>query len=129
MTTSTDLGPADANKKLFLDAFARFAAGDADVLRTVLHEDFVEHSPGNPSGRDAWVDFVAASPVAGARLDLRRVIADADHVVAHYRMVEPGGGRGTAVVDIWRFVDGLITEHWDVVQPVPDDAEVPHGMF
>jgi predicted SnoaL-like aldol condensation-catalyzing enzyme len=26
-------------------------------------------------------------------------------------------------------VDGLITEHWDVVQPVPEDAEVPHGMF
>lgn len=127
MTDHTGL--AEANKSLFLDAFARFAAGDHDVLRTVLREDFVEHSPGNPSGRDAFVEFLKTSPVAGARLELKRVIADEEHVVAHYRMVEPDGGRGTAVVDIWRFADGLIAEHWDVVQPVPDEDEVPNGMF
>jgi predicted SnoaL-like aldol condensation-catalyzing enzyme len=105
-----------SNKQLFLDAFARFAAGDIEVLRTVVREDFVEHSPGNPSGRDAWVDFIAASPVAKARLELAHVIADDDHVVVHYRMVAPDG-TDTAVVDIWRYADGLITEHWDVVAP------------
>src|SRR4051794_20165197 len=112
--TTTDLSPADANKKLFLDAFARFAAGDTEVLRTVLHEDFVEHSPGNPSGRDAWVDFIAVSPVAGARLDLRRVIADAEHVVAHYRLVGADGGGGAGGVDNWPVVDGRSTPQWDV---------------
>jgi predicted SnoaL-like aldol condensation-catalyzing enzyme len=126
MTRTAD--PAETTKQLFLDAFARFAAGDPEVLRTVLHEDFVEHSPGNPSGRDAFVDFVAASPLMSARFEMQRVIADAGHVVAHYRLVPPDGP-DLAVVDIWRVVDGLITEHWDVVQPVPDDAEVPHGMF
>jgi predicted SnoaL-like aldol condensation-catalyzing enzyme len=25
---------------------------------------------------------------------------------------------GTFVVDIWRVEDGLIAEHWDVLQPV-----------
>jgi predicted SnoaL-like aldol condensation-catalyzing enzyme len=119
---------AEANKKLFLDAFARFAGGDVEVLRTVLREDFVEHSPGNPSGRDAFVDFIAASPVAGARFEMKRVIADESHVVAHYRMIGADGGE-TAVVDIWRVEDGLIVEHWDVVQAVPGSAELPHGMF
>ncbi|NUT53929.1 MAG: SnoaL-like domain-containing protein [Saccharothrix sp.] len=121
--------PAEANKSLFLDAFARFAAGDPDVLRTVLHEDFVEHSPGNPSGRDAFVEFVKASRLMGARFDLKRVIADEEHVVVHYHLVDREGGRDEAVVDIWRIADGLIVEHWDVVQPVPEEAEVPHGMF
>jgi predicted SnoaL-like aldol condensation-catalyzing enzyme len=118
-----------ANKDLFLDSFAQFAAGNVDVLRSVLHEDFVEHTPGQPSGRDAWIEFIAGSPIASARLDLKRVIADEDHVVVHYQLVEHEGDRGTAVVDIWRFEGGLIVEHWSVEQPVPDEAAVPHGMF
>jgi len=123
--STNETNPARGNKELFLSAFAQFAAGRPDVLYTMVREDFVEHSPGNPSGRDAFVEFIKASPVAAARLELKRVIADDEYVVAHYHMVEQGGGPGVAVVDIWRFVDGLITEHWDVVQPVPDGA----GMF
>jgi hypothetical protein len=41
----------------------------------------------------------------------------------------PGDEQGVAVVDIWRLVDGQIVEHWDVVQPVPDAAQIPNGMF
>lgn len=119
---------ADANKALFISAFTRFAGGDIEALREVLHADFIEHSPGNPSGRDAFVEHIWTSPVASARLDLKRVIADDDHVVAHYRMTAPGDTLGTAVVDIWRLEGGVIVEHWDVVQPVPADG-VPNGMF
>lgn len=118
------------NKELFLDGFERFAAGDIDVLNSLLREDFVEHSPGNPSGRDAFVAFMKASPVATADLRLKRVIADGEYVVAHYQMLADGAGpRGVAVVDIWRFEDGQIAEHWDVMQPVPEEEQVPNGMF
>lgn len=116
-------------KDLVLNAFKRFAAGDRDHLRTLLREDFVEHSPGNPSGRDAWIEFIGTAPVAGARLDLKRAVAEGDHVVLHYHLIPPGDERGVAVVDIWRLVDGQIAEHWDVVQPVPGPAAIPHGMF
>jgi predicted SnoaL-like aldol condensation-catalyzing enzyme len=125
----TDNSKAERNKQIALHGFTEFAAGNVDVLRTLLREDFVEHSPGNPSGRDAFIEFIANAPVAGARLDLRRVIADDDHVVMHYHMSTPDDERGVAVVDIWRLVDGLITEHWDVLQPVPDAAQIPNGMF
>jgi predicted SnoaL-like aldol condensation-catalyzing enzyme len=117
------------SKELVLKAFREFAAGNVEVLRTVLHEDFVEHSPGNPSGRDAFTDFMAASPVARATFDLKRVVAGDDYVVMHYHLREPGDDRGVAVVDIWRLEDGLIVEHWDIMQPVPDPSEVPNGMF
>jgi predicted SnoaL-like aldol condensation-catalyzing enzyme len=33
------------------------------------------------------------------------------------------------VVDIWRLAEGLVVEHWDVVQPVPEPSAVPNGMF
>jgi predicted SnoaL-like aldol condensation-catalyzing enzyme len=120
---------AERNKQLAVHGFTEFAAGNVDVLRTLLREDFVEHSPGNPSGRDAFIEFIADAPVANARLDLRRVIAGDDYVVMHYRMSMPDDERGVAVVDIWRLVDGQIVEHWDVVQPVPAAEQVPNGMF
>ncbi len=107
---------AERNKGLVLRGFQEFAAGNIEILRTLLHEDFIEHNPANPSGRDAYVDFVATSRVAGAKLDLERIIADDQYVVVHYRMTTPAE---FAVADIWRLADGRIVEHWDVVQPLP----------
>lgn len=111
------------NKDLVVDAFHRFAAGDIEVLRTLLHADFIEHSPGNPSGRDAFIDFIRTSPVAAADLTLHRVVAEADLVALHYRMTPHSTPNPVAVVDIWRLENNLIVEHWDVVQslPIPGD--------
>ncbi|MFD0360958.1 nuclear transport factor 2 family protein [Nocardia sp. GCM10030253] len=120
---------ATDNKELVLHGLAEFAKGNIEVLRDLLHEDFIEHSPGNPSGRDAFIEFIAKSPVAAARLEIKRVITDADYAVVHYQMIPPGDDCGLAVIDVWRLVEGRIVEHWDVVQPVPDAAEIPHGMF
>ncbi|MEV4578138.1 nuclear transport factor 2 family protein [Nonomuraea jabiensis] len=122
-------GIAERNKEIVLRGFSEFAAGNVEILRDLLREDFVEHSPGNPSGRDAFIEFIASAPVAAAKLDLKRVIAEDDHVMLHYHLVPPGDERGIAVVDIWRMADGQIVEHWDVVQPVPDPGEIPNGMF
>ncbi|WP_431968984.1 nuclear transport factor 2 family protein [Nocardia sp. bgisy134] len=120
---------AAKNKDLVLHGLAEFTGGNVEVLRDLLHEDFLEHSPGNPSGRDAFLEFLATAPVTGARLDIKRVVTDDEYAVVHYHMIEPGAERGSAVVDIWRLEDGKIVEHWDVVQPVPDAAQIPHGMF
>lgn len=126
----TNDSAAVRNRELLLNGFTEFAAGNVDVLRTLLHDDFLEHSPGNPSGKDAFIEFIAQAPVAGSKLELARVIADDEYVVMHYRMIPPGDEEpDLAVVDIWRVADGKIVEHWDVVQTVPDPAQIPHGMF
>ncbi|MEV0708310.1 nuclear transport factor 2 family protein [Nocardia aurea] len=130
--TNNDLAAHDLaayNKELARRGFAEVAAGNFDVLRTLLHDDFVEHSPGNPSGKEAFIEFIAESPFASAGLELARIIADEEYVVVHYRMTVPGELRGTAVVDIFRMVEGKMVEHWDVVQAVPDPEQIPHGMF
>ncbi|WP_433224051.1 nuclear transport factor 2 family protein [Microtetraspora malaysiensis] len=125
----TSTSETERTRKLVLEGFAEFAKGNVDILCTLLREDFIEHSPGNPSGRDAFIDHIAHAPVAAAKLELKRVIADGPYVVMHYLMLPPDDERGIAVVDIWRLENGLIAEHWDVVQPVPDAAEIPNGMF
>jgi predicted SnoaL-like aldol condensation-catalyzing enzyme len=121
---------AEKNRELALQGFQEFAQGNIDVLRTLLREDFIEHSPDNPSGRDAFIEFIRTAPLATSRLDLKRVIADDTYVVMHYHVTRPDDdGAGQAVVDIWRLEDGLIVEHWDTVQAVPSPDRVPQGMF
>ncbi|MEO3800198.1 nuclear transport factor 2 family protein [Nonomuraea sp. B1E8] len=117
------------NREIVVGAFAEFARGDTGILAEVLHPDFVEHSPGNPSGRDRFIEHILKAPVANAALDLKRVIAGDDLVVLHYCLTPHDDSPALAVVDIWRVADGLIVEHWDVVQPVPGNAETPNGMF
>ncbi|RMI28991.1 nuclear transport factor 2 family protein [Nocardia stercoris] len=127
MTDITDT--AAENRRIVTEAMTRFAAGDHAVLAEVLADDFVEHSPGNPSGRDAFIAHIIGAPVARSRLHIARVIADEHHVVVHYHLDPADGTRGDAVADIWRVDSGRITEHWDVVQSVPEPALTPHGMF
>lgn len=121
ITTTAVFGtPHDVTlSEILLNGFAEFAKGNVGILRTLLREDFIEHSPGNPSGRDAFTDFIANSPVARARLDLRRAVADEEYVILHYQMTRPDDERDEAVVDIWRLENGLIVEHWDVKKSHP----------
>jgi predicted SnoaL-like aldol condensation-catalyzing enzyme len=127
MTTTTY--ETERNKAIMLNVLRAFSGGNVDILRTVLAEDFVEHGPGNPSGRDAFVEFLTNARAAGVRLDLKRVIAEGEYVVLHSLMTRPGVERGEAVVDIFRLAAGQVVEHWDVVQAVPEASEVPNGMF
>lgn len=113
----TDIDVAAENKRRFLEAFNRFAAGDTEVLREIIREDFVTHVPGAPSGRDAWIEFIKNSPIATATLEMIHVVADPEFVVAHYHMT-PAEGPVEAVVDIWRFENFMIVEHWSVSSPL-----------
>jgi predicted SnoaL-like aldol condensation-catalyzing enzyme len=50
-----------------------------------------------------------------------RVVAD--HNKQHW------DDRGQAVMDIFRVENGVIVEHWDVIQPVPAEAANRNTMF
>ncbi|GLY66310.1 hypothetical protein Atai01_29290 [Amycolatopsis taiwanensis] len=124
-----DSSQAEHNKELIVHGFTEFAAGNVEILRTLLREDSIEHSPKNPSGRKAFIEFITNSPVADARLDLKRVITDDQYAVVRYHMTSPENERAVAVVDIWRLADDQIAEHWDVVQLVPEATQIPNELF
>ena len=117
--------------------FDRLRAKDVDGIASMLHEDFVshnpnvEHDPSAESGRDAFVRFLrgaGGATLLSADIRVRRLAVDGDLVWLHNHLASPGGA-GVAAVDILRVSDGLVIEHWDVVQPIADELPHPHGML
>jgi predicted SnoaL-like aldol condensation-catalyzing enzyme len=62
-------------------------------------------------------------------VDIRRVIAEGDLVVTHGVVKFGAEDAGTVAVDIFRLQDGKLVEHWDVLQPWPQESANAHPMF
>ncbi|WP_024805096.1 nuclear transport factor 2 family protein [Nocardia sp. BMG51109] len=136
MTVADRRTRTEANRAVVRDLYRRIAAGDQEGGFTLLHDEFVTHNPRVPhdpaavTGKQAFRDFFATPAgraLAEARQEVVRILADDDLVAVHVRVTT--AGTDTAIVDLWRLRDGLVAEHWDVVQPVPDTLPHPHGMF
>lgn len=104
---------------------------DAGPVDEFFRTDYVQHSPLAGTGSQALKDFLswAKGAAPGCTHDVKRMFADGDHVVAHTHVVIEPGTRGNAVMDIFRVQDGLIAEHWDVIQEVPAESRNSNGMF
>jgi predicted SnoaL-like aldol condensation-catalyzing enzyme len=108
------------NREVVLRLIELVLAGEADAALELLAEDFVEHSPFIPPGKEGFGRFARE---IGARdptpqVSIQRVVADEEFAVVHYHSVLVPGEPGSMVAEIFRLSDGLITEHWDVVQPL-----------
>ena len=132
--TSTLL--TDQNRQLVLEAVSRFGAGDIAGFTELLGKDFVSHNPHvahNPaaqSGREAFADYLSgpgSAHLRNATVAAKHLLADGDLVAVHTHVATPQGDLAT--VDLFRVDDGMIVEHWDVVQQVPNEVLHPHGMF
>jgi predicted SnoaL-like aldol condensation-catalyzing enzyme len=104
---------------------ALVATGDVDALAPLLSDDFVHHRPDATSTKAEWLAAVDAAfiPLAGMQVEIHHVLADGDHVTMYSRRWLPGAEPGIAVVDIWRFDDGLIAEAWEIIEPVARAAD------
>jgi len=64
----------------------------------------------------------------GFLLATRGEVNEAARVVADHNK-QHWDDRGQAVMDIFRVENGVIVEHWDVIQPVPAEAANRNTMF
>jgi predicted SnoaL-like aldol condensation-catalyzing enzyme len=89
---------------------------------------YIQHNPQAPDGTEAFIGFVKAFPEAS--VDIRRVVAEDDIVVTHSLVrFAADDERGTVAADLFRLEDGKIVEHWDVLQPFPEESANDHPMF
>jgi predicted SnoaL-like aldol condensation-catalyzing enzyme len=104
---------------------------DSSAVDRFIAPGYIQHNPTVEDGREplkAFLDFIKdASP--DAVHDVKRLFADADHVIVHYHVRRWPGDAGFAVMDIFRIENGLIAEHWDVSQDVVTDGPNVNGMF
>jgi predicted SnoaL-like aldol condensation-catalyzing enzyme len=103
----------------------------AEAVAQYVGATYTQHNPQAPDGPEAFVAVLEGifGQMPGAVFDVKRVIAEDDLVVLHTHLIPAPGAAGLAVVDIFRVADGKIVEHWDVVQPVPDEAANDNTMF
>jgi predicted SnoaL-like aldol condensation-catalyzing enzyme len=121
----------EANKALVRRCYEEFFGhGRLDAVADAISEQFVQHSPDAPSGRDEYLAHLREATFNGGSSDIKRILADGDLVAVHHHMkLRDDPGPGLAVVDLWRVEDGKLVEHWDVEQPVPEPHRSPNGMF
>lgn len=119
--------PMTTENKLVVDRALTelIGTGNVEGLASVLRHDFVHHRPDSTSStKTEWLAAVrtALTPLAGMRVEIQHVLADGDHVAMYSRRWLPDAGPEIAVVDIWRFDDGLIAEAWEIIEPVAHAA-------
>jgi predicted SnoaL-like aldol condensation-catalyzing enzyme len=101
----------------------------AEAFAGLVSADYRQHNPTIPDGPAAAVEML--TPKFGspdAVFEVQRVLVDGDLAMVHVKASRPGAP-DAAVADIYRFEDGRIVEHWDVLQPVPSAAVHDHPMF
>lgn len=122
----------EANRQLVLDFYERFFnRHETAAAAAVVAEDYIQHNPAVPDGKAPFVGFFTGyfqdNPQSRARIV--RSAADGDLVYLHVHSSNGAADRGQAVIDIFRVQDGMIVEHWDVIQDVPAEAANANTMF
>ncbi|MCZ0985938.1 nuclear transport factor 2 family protein [Streptomyces diastatochromogenes] len=110
---------------------AAFEGGDTAVIDRYVRPDYIQHNPLAPDGPDAMKAFGAAwrQQFPDAAYDELRAVSEGDLVLLHSKGVLVPGTPGLAVFDIFRFQDGRIAEHWDILQEAPQTTANGNDMF
>lgn len=101
-----------------------------EAFEFLVADDYRQHNPTIPDGPEEAIRMLTpkfdGSP--DSRFEVQRILVDGDLAMVHVRASGPGRP-DAAVADIYRFEDGRIVEHWDVLQPVPERPVHDHPMF
>jgi predicted SnoaL-like aldol condensation-catalyzing enzyme len=117
--------PAIANNKRLVYDFWRevFEAAHMELAPRYMSEDYIQHNPTVPTGRQAFIDFFSRirkpSPIEPrVKAPLVAVTGDGDLVILafareHPDPQDPEKKYTTTWFDMFRIADGRIVEHWD----------------
>jgi predicted SnoaL-like aldol condensation-catalyzing enzyme len=88
---------------------------------------YVQHSAHIPPGREGLFDLVRSLP-ATLRYENHIAAATGDFVILHGRFSGHGRPAAWVVADIVRMENGLLAEHWDVIQDEATGEQSRSGL-
>jgi predicted SnoaL-like aldol condensation-catalyzing enzyme len=122
----------EANKKAVLEFYeAAINQKDFDKAAPYIGSRYTQHNPNAADGPEGLKRFLAflREKFPQAHSEIKQVFVDGDYVILHVHAVREPGTHGNAIVDIFKLENGKVVEHWDVIQPIPEQAANSNGMF
>ncbi len=97
--------------------------GDSAPIAYVNPNKYIQHNLAVGDGLAGFGAVLQQLPAGSAKVNTARLLQDGEYVVAHtvYNFFGPKIG-----FDVFRFENGKIVEHWDNLQPTPDQPN-PSG--
>ena len=122
----------EANRKVVLDFYEKgLNQKDADAAIALMGNRYVQHNPGAADGPEGFRKFIGflKEKFPSSKSEIKRSFVDGDYVILHVHAVREPGTRGSAIIDVFKLENGKIVEHWDVVQPIPENPANNNTMF
>ena len=119
------------NKELVLKFYDEvFNNYDLSNLDSYMKENYIQHNPTAPDGRDGFVKFTDFFFTLKPHMDIIHIGEDEDMVYVFFKCTLENGAINK-VCDIYRIEDGKLDEHWDVVEHNVQDIVPIHnnGLF
>jgi predicted SnoaL-like aldol condensation-catalyzing enzyme len=106
----------ERNKAIVLEAFdTLFNKRDYVAAERCWSPQYIQHSAHIAPGREGLFELVKAAPPT-MKYEPGLVMAEGDFVILHGRFSGFGLPVNWIAADIVRIEDGILVEHWDVIQ-------------
>ena len=131
IVSQIELDKIKKNKELVLDAFdTLFNKRNYIAAEHFWSPKYIQHSAHIPPGREGLFNLVKSIPPT-LKYEPGTIVAEGDFVMVHGRYSGRGEPVNWIIVDIVRIEDGMLVEHWDVIQDeaTQERSKSGHPMF
>src|ERR1700675_4869444 len=118
----------EKNKELVLKAFdTLFNKRDYAAAERFWSSNYIQHSAHIEPGRDGLFNLIKSLP-ATLNYEAGTSVADGDFVIVHGRFSGFGLPVNWIAADIVRVKDGVLVEHWDVIEDEATQEQSKSGQ-
>ncbi|MEL6141697.1 MAG: hypothetical protein AAFU67_08770 [Bacteroidota bacterium] len=118
-----DVNNTEANKAKVIELFDILINGQPEAIENALAKyfdpEYLQHNPDAADGIQGFVTALQAGKLVFTTRKQHKVIGEGNFVLS----ISEGTHRGNPAIfyDLVRFADGMIVEHWDVIQDIPSE--------